>query len=225
MSRINQILIAAFVVQIGLFFLVGSSKDERAISKAEALLPAFDAAKVTKIAIFGNSKATSELTFRRRGDGWIVASHSDYPVKESKLKPVIGALATIASRGATTTSKDHHKKFKVADDDFEAKLIISQDGQSDVILYVGSSLGFRRSYVRLDKQDEVHSVSGLANVSTTFKDWVDTSLLNINKTEASQIRVENKSGIFDFAQASGSWALKSAPGCDQYRKNGLECRG
>ena len=214
MSRFNQILVAVLVAQIGLFVLVRASGDgERMIGKAEAILRGFDAAKASKLSIYvGEKKDGATLEFVRRGSSWVVTTHADYPAKESKLKTVLGSLASMTSRGPTTTSKSHHKKFRVSESEFEKKLVIDQEGGTKHTIYIGSSTGTRGFYVRVGEEDPVHSVNGLSDVGTSFSDWVDATLLEVKNTEASQIRVENQAGIFDLARAAGTWKLTKAVG-------------
>ena len=186
LTRFHQILIAALVVQLGLAGYMLTRSDDTAAQKSQPLLPGFDAAKVTKLAVTGSGKSVS---LAKVGDTWVVSSAFDYPVEASKISDALAPLAKLAAAAPIATQQSRAKQLRVADDDFEKKVVVTVDGK-DVTLYVGQPAGMRRTAVRLAGSDDVYAVSLQSwQYGVEPRDWVDNSYVNVPEDDIAKITV------------------------------------
>jgi len=189
LTKFHKVLIGALVVQIALAVVLFAKGGRPAPAQEHALLPGFDAAKVTRLQVFSEDKP---IDLVKKGDAWVVASSFDYPADKTKIDAVLAPIAKLAAAEPVAESKSRHKQLGVADDGFKRKLVITADGK-DTTLFVGGSAGLRRNAVRLAGSDDVYGVAGLSEFSApaTVNLWVDPHYYAIPKDQIAEIRVED----------------------------------
>ena len=169
LTRFHKVLIAALAVQLILAVIVLTRGDDSAALKEHPLIAGFDAAKVTRLQVFagdsnkadaGKPDAAKPIDLVKRDTSWVLASGFDYPVEQKKVDDVLSPIAKLAAAAPIATQAGRHKQLKVADTDFERKLVITAGGK-DVTLFIGGPAGARRTAVRLGGDDRVYAVSGL----------------------------------------------------------------
>lgn len=200
LTKFHKILIGALVVQVALAVLLFAKGGQPAPAQEHALLPGFDAAKVTRLQVFSDDKP---IDLVKKGETWVVASSFDYPADKTKIDALLAPIAKLAAAEPVAESKSRHKQLGVADDGFKRKLIITADGK-DTTLYVGTSAGLRRNAVRLAGSDDVYGVAGISEYSApaTVNLWVDPHYYAIPKDQIAEIRVED----YVFAHKDdGTW--------------------
>ena len=159
LTRFHKILIAILAVQLVLVAFVLTRGDDTAALKEHPILPGFDAAKVTRLQVFGAPEAKPEaksdakpeakpIDLKKQGTSWVLASAFDYPVDQAKVTDALSPIAKLAAAAPIATQASRHKQLHVADDDFERKLVMTLDGK-DITLYIGGSAGARRTAVRI----------------------------------------------------------------------------
>jgi hypothetical protein len=190
LTRFNKILLGVLAVQVVLAVLVLVRKDASAPLKDQPLLSGFDAATVTRIQVFASGKA-KPLELAKRGDGWVIASHHDYPAEISKVTDALAPVAKLAAAEPVATSATRHKQLRVADGEYDRKVIVTAGGQ-DTTLYIGGSAGLRRTAVRLGSDENVWGVTGLS--ASTFgaeaRDWVARNYYEIPRDQITKLEIE-----------------------------------
>lgn len=205
LTRFHKILIGALAVQMVLALIVLTRGDDSAALKEHTLLPGFDAAKVTRLQVFApdaskpdqkDSKkdpkdAAKPIDLVKRDANWVLASGFDYPVEQSKLNDVLSPIAKLAAAAPIATQASRHTQLKVADGEFERKLVITADGK-DITLYIGSAAGARRTAVRIGGDDNVYAVTGITAFAAGSepRQWIDTAYVKIPRDEVGRLIVQ-----------------------------------
>lgn len=216
LTKFHKILIALLAVQIVLAVVVLVRGDDAAELASHPILAKFDAAKVTRLQVWGpDSKAPIDL--QKVNGKWIVASSFDYPADDSKLDAVLAPIAKMAAAAPIATSKSRHAQLEVADDHFERKLVITIDGK-DTTLYLGSSAGLRRTAVRLGGDDRVYAATDVSawTAGTTPVSWIDPEYVKIPRDDIAKITIEHggtKTELAPGKDAKDPWsvAIDGAP--------------
>jgi hypothetical protein len=203
LTRFHKILIAALAVQLILAVIVLTRGDDSAALKEHPILPGFDAAKVTRLQVFANDTGKAEagkpegksdakpIDLVKRDANWVMASGFDYPVEQTKLTDVLSPIAKLAAAEPIATQASRHKQLHVADNDFERKLVITADGK-DVTLFIGSSVGMRRTAVRIGGDDRVYAVLGVTatTAGSEPRQWIDTAYVKVPRDEVGRLIVQ-----------------------------------
>src|SRR5690348_11323783 len=124
LTRFHKILIVLLALQLGLVVVMLTRKDDTALRQPHPILAGFDAAKVTRMQVFASGAAKPAVDLVKHGSSWTVASAFDYPVDDAKISGVLTPLAKAAAAAPITTDASRLKQLRVADDDFERKLVI-----------------------------------------------------------------------------------------------------
>jgi Domain of unknown function (DUF4340) len=190
LTRFHKILLGLLAVQLVLIAIVMARGNDEGALKERLLVPGFDVAKVTRVQVSGPGEGAKPVDLVKKDSGWVVASSFDYPADQTKVTDALTPLTKLAAAAPIATQAGRHKQLKVADGDFERKLVITRDGK-DLTLYVGSSAGARRTAFRVGGEDSVYGVTGLSIgvIGTEPRQWVDASYVKINKDEVAKVTV------------------------------------
>ena len=210
MNRTNLILIGVLVVQLGLIAAVHLSKSDASIAKLEPILE-LDAAAVQKIEIFAkdavekNDGAPAIILDRSSGT-WQLGSHFDYPAVGSKVDELITNLAGMKAREPVANKATTHRKFAVAEDKYERRLIIHQKVGEPIELFVGVAAGAGQVAVRQKGQEKVFGATGVTSygIATSASSWIERDYYKLAPGVASLV-ITNGSGEFELKRdAAGS---------------------
>jgi len=209
LTKFHKIMLALLVVQVGLVFFVLSRGDDAVTLTEQPLLAGFDVAKVSRVQVHGTSKDGKPIDLVKRGEAWVLASHFDYPVLATKVTDVLTPIGKMAAAEPVATNKSRHKQLKVADDDFERKLVMSIEGGKDVTLYIGSSAGARKTAVRLGGDDRIYGVTGVTAFAagTEARQWVDTKYSDVPPAEIAKVTITRPAGL----QGGGTVEIMKGP--------------
>ncbi len=192
LSRFHKILIGLLAIQVVLAVVMLTRHDDSAARKPEPLLAGFDAAKITRLAVYSKDTAKPAIELARQGAGWVLASSYDYPVTESKVNALLASLAKLAAPAPIATQPARQKQLHVAASEFERKLVLTA-GATPTTLFVGSSVGARRSAVRLGDDPRIYAVGGLTaySIGDEPRQWVDTKYVAVNKDELAKVTIDH----------------------------------
>jgi len=218
MTRTNQILIGALVVQTGLVALVWSSGSERSLRKLEPIVT-IEAAAVTKIEIYDRLDAgkpaptTPKILLAKQPEGWVLASHFNYPVKKTEVDSMIKKLEAMRARGPVTTKDSRHRQLRVAADRYERKLVIHAGG-TPTTLYVGSAAGRGKTAIRNDGAAETFGASGITSyaIATAARNWVESDYFKKGSDAVTELTIAAAGGNYQFKRADGDAPWKRFDG-------------
>ena len=212
LTKFHKILIAVLAVQIALAVVVLVRGDDAAELASHPILARFDAAKVTRLQVWGPD-AKAPIDLQKVNGTWIVASSFDYPADASKLDAVLAPIAKMSADAPIATSKSRHAQLKVAADQFERKLVITMDGK-DTTLYLGGSAGLRRTAVRLGGDDRVYAATGVSawTAGTTAVAWIDPEYVKIPRDDIAKVTIERPGFAGPRSTPGGSAEAIERPG-------------
>ena len=188
MTRLNKFLIGLAIAQVALaIFVVARSGGSVELAQTP-VLAGFDAAQVTRLQVFENG-SDKGIDLVKKASGWVLASKWDYPVDSSKIDAAIGPLAKLTAGDPLATSAVKHKQLKVADNDFEKKVVITAGGK-DTTLFVGATRS-RRTALRIGGDDRVLGATGVpvGALSSVPRDWVFPSYSDIPRDDIDKIEI------------------------------------
>ncbi len=187
MKRILMTLTVLLVVQLGLGAAIYySGQTPLAGSQTEHLL-ALDPQQVTELQI---SSADQTLLLKKTGSDWGIDGHAGVPVDGGKVSALLSRLTAIKRPWPVAKSADTYKRFKVADDDFERKVILRVVDKDLATLLVGSSPGFRKVHARLAGEDEIFDVPFSSyEASLKITDWLDKKHFQVDPATVEAIEL------------------------------------
>lgn len=219
MSRLNQILAAALVVQIILVGAIFLWPRPAASSASGPLLPTYKASEVTEFSITnGEGK---RLALAKNGEAWVLPEAGDYPVDGTKVTPFLEKLEKVKSNRLVTKTEASHAQLKVAKDSYESLVELKLKDGTTHQLYLGSSAGASATHIRTDDQPEVYLTGDMnsfdANANASA--WIDTLYFTVPQTATVGITLENANGKFEFTKEGEKWTLKGLAAGETFNEN------
>lgn len=199
MQRQGQILAILLIVQILLVvILIATEKESGTYRSNEKLLKMpFDS--VEKIVIQGAENKS--LVLEKQKDGWILPAYFEFPASKEKLDRIFGGLFDLTVGWPVATTESAEKRFKVATDEFERKLVFTAT-KAEKTLFLGTSPGFKKIHARVEGNNTIYGIKFSAyQASNKAIDWADQSLLHIprediNTIEISDLTIRREQGKF-----------------------------
>lgn len=136
---------------------------------------------------------------------WRLPGYYGLAAQDSKVDSLLRKLGELNRTWPVATTEASAKRFEVAADKHQRKLVLSQGGQEQATLYLGTSPGMRQTHVRRADESDVYAL-GLNHhdLPAQAKDWVDTGLLQVGTTELSRIEGPD----FVLSRNEGQWRLE-----------------
>jgi hypothetical protein len=205
LTKFHKVLIGVLAVQIVLAVVLFARGGETTSIKETPLLPGFDVSKVTRMQVTPLGDKTIDLV--KKGSSWVVASSFDYPADQTKIDAVLGPIGKLSALEPIATQPARHKQLKVADDEYERKIVLTADGK-DTTLFVGTPAGLRRNAIRIGGSDNVYAVAGISSFSAPAAPhmWVDAHYIQIPKEQIAKVTVKRGAQTLEFTHADdGAW--------------------
>ncbi len=207
MSKLNQILIALLVIQIGLgvFTLWPQTTTAEA---GEPLLSDLTAADISELVISDGND--NRIALSKQGDTWVLPEAGDFPADGEKINPLLEQLTEDESGRLVTQTDGSHARLQVAVENFDRRVEITrQDGRSDT-LYLGSAAGAGATHVRVNDQAEVYLTGAVTSFAANAQasGWIDTEYFTIPQSTTTTITLENENGTFTFVRAGEGWSYQ-----------------
>ncbi|HET9619808.1 MAG TPA: DUF4340 domain-containing protein [Kofleriaceae bacterium] len=232
LTRFHKILIGLLAVQIVLAVIVLTRGDDATARKEHPLFAGFDAAKVTRVQVFGDKAAGAPgapgdkpadkpIDLVKRGNDWVLASGFDYPADAAKIGDALAPIAKLAAGAPIATQASRHKQLKVADDEYARKLVMTADGK-DLTLFIGGSAGTRRTAVRLAGSDDVYAVAGVAasSLGVEPRQWVDPDYVKVAAADLAKVTIQRGGTSIELTKvsepAAGSGDGSAAPPAEHW---------
>lgn len=220
MSRLNQILGAALVVQIILGLVVfWLPRVTAAETVTGPLLTDFKAAEVTELTI--NDGEGNQTRLAKSGDNWVLAEAGDYPANGTNVTALLEKLEQVQSNRLVTQTEASHGRLKVAADDFERLLEVKLADGTTHKLYLGSSAGASATHVRADDRPEVYLTGNITSwdANAQASNWIDTLYFTVPQTATVALTLENDNGTFEFVKEGETWSMEGLAEDETFNEN------
>jgi hypothetical protein len=174
MTRINQLLIGAFAVQLLLVVGIYFSNQSPAVEQQHrTILSAGD--RVNRIVI---AKREGKQAVLQKIDGkWLLPDYHQLIANQYKVTNALNILAKTKIGWPAATTASGRKRFEVSDDNYQIRIILSDGDNIVQQFYLGTSPGFRQVHLRKANQDEVYAVKlNSYDFQAESLQWLDKTL-------------------------------------------------
>ncbi len=198
MKRTLTILTVVLVAQLGLFGLLILPHGAAQNAEQGQDLFSFTPDQVSKIQIF--AKDDKPLTLTRIGSHWLLPEHGAAAADSGKVSALLQQLVALQRPWPVAHSAEVAKRFQVAADDYQRKLVLYHGDKALATLLVGSSPGFRKVHARLDGEEQIYDILFSSyQASVKNDDWLDKGVVALSRDQIRAIdlndfRLLNKEG-------------------------------
>lgn len=205
MRRWIPILAIVLGLQVALAIALGVRKDRLAPAHSDAALVAADLKPVDRVVLDGPAAAeapadtaatpaasptTTRVEFVKREGQWVLPGYHEAPADAARLQALLDRLTSTPRGFPVAKTADARERFKVADKEYERRLVASVGDKPAAVVFVGAAQGLRKSSARTAQDDVVYAVDlPLQDLATSPSEWLDAGLLKVDAAGLSEIVV------------------------------------
>ncbi len=188
MERLSFKLAAVLGFQLALAIVLWSLSTDHTAFRAKDPLLAFDPAKVDRIEI-AESGANSVGLVKEDGN-WTIPSFAGFPADGAKVTGLLTKLNALKKGWPVASSAEAAKRFKVAADAYERRIVLKSGGNAIGEILLGTSPAFKQISARAGDDSHVYSAAfAVYEAGARGEDWTDRSLLNIPQEQIVSIAI------------------------------------
>lgn len=213
MRRSIPLLIVLLAVQLGVAGLLAMRRNPLASIPPQSPLigPAAQSADRLLLEGHGDAGAPARVEIAKRNGEWVLPGYFNAPADKFKVEDLLSELADLRRGLPIATSSSALERFKLADDDFDRRLTLSQGSHTVGTLYFGSSTGARRTDARNASDHAVYSVDlATYEMPTQLSSWFANDLLESQPDQLTGVDIQMPQGSLHLARQSAP-AQPAAP--------------
>ncbi|WPL19479.1 hypothetical protein Thiowin_04608 [Thiorhodovibrio winogradskyi] len=193
----------AGLLAVQLLVAAVSGGNRLAPAASESPLAGFDAQRIDQLEISTGDGAAA-LVLNRAEAGWTIAALGDFPADSSRVDQLLETIAELHRPLPIATSAAARQRFKVADDNFEQRIVLQDGSDTLATLFLGDSPGFRRRYLRPAGDEGVYDVRfEVFNLSAQPNDWIARDQLRLERDRIQRLAGEG----WSLTKKDDSWTL------------------
>ncbi|HXF44761.1 MAG TPA: DUF4340 domain-containing protein [Burkholderiaceae bacterium] len=235
MQRAIRILAVVLIVQIGAALALAWRGAGLSAAQPDAALIGADLKEIDRLRIDGpaggDKPQAASVELVKRDGKWLLPGYFDAPADAAKVDDLLKRLAG-AKRGLpVATSASALARFRVADQEYERRIVAARGETTLATVFLGTSSGVRKAHARTAQDQAVYAIELAAyEVRTAPADWLDQSLLMRDAAALAEIavaaagkptltlrRAQRKEGD----QTSSTWEAESGQSVDQAKASAL----
>jgi len=133
---------------------------------------------------------TDSVVLKKQAGQWRLPKSDDFPVKLSSVERLLNTLAVLERGWPVAKTRGAARRFKVDEEQFERKLVLLSGDETQATLYIGSSPGFRKVYVRPGQGNDVFAVEfDLWTAAATTDGWIDKDILTLDESDVERVEI------------------------------------
>ena len=145
-----------------------------------------NAADVNALVLEDGQGHTLHLT--KEKDQWLLPDLASFPADTVRVQGLVDRIVGLQRGWPEATTPEAAKRFKVASDRFERKMTLRNNGTSLGVVYFGSSPGLRKTYVRVDGNQDILALALASHELETAADlWIDTRVLHLQPEQVVRV--------------------------------------
>ena len=181
------ILSGLLAMQLVLAVAVNLTREDLGAFQGEEKLLSFDEKELDGLRI---EDGTVSVVLKKHEDKWRLPESGDFPASQSDVERLLDKLTTLEKGWPVAKTRSAARRFKVDEEQFERKLVLLSGDDTQATLYVGSSPGFRKVYVRPGDGDEVFAVGfNTWDAEAKADDWIDKDVLTLDESDVERVEV------------------------------------
>lgn len=152
-----------------------------------------------------------QLLLARTESGWELPDQGSFPADAHRVNRLLERIEGLQAGLAVATSEEAQERFKVGDESFERKLVLTQGDEELATLYLGSSPRLRHIHARRGDDDAVYVVQLAAHdFPLDGEDWQDKAVLQFEREqivsiELADLRIERRAADLEGGETKGEW--------------------
>jgi Domain of unknown function (DUF4340) len=181
------VLSGLLAAQLVLAMILSLTGEDYGTFRTEEKLLSFNKQAVSGLQIVDNMDS---MEIEKQEDKWLLPNSGNFPASQRKVEQLLDTLAALEKGWPVARTRGAAQRFAVDKEQFERKLILVSDDESQTTLYVGSSPGFRKVYVRPGDKDEIFTVDfNIWEANAKTEDWIDTDILALDQSSVQRIEM------------------------------------
>ncbi|QBQ56639.1 DUF4340 domain-containing protein [Nitrosococcus wardiae] len=201
MKKWISILGGLLLVQLVLAVAVNLMGEDYGAFEPQEKLLAFDKKEVDGLRIEDDENS---LVLQKRDGKWLLPESGDFPADQETVERLLEKLATLEKGWPVATTGGAAKRFKVDDEAFERRLALLTKEETQAVLYVGTSPGFRKVHVRPEGEDAVYAVAfNTWEAGAKADDWIDKDILKLDGDQVTRVEMSD----FTLQRSDDQWQL------------------
>ena len=181
------ILSAVLAAQLVLAAVLNLTGEDYGAFQAEEKLLSFEKQAVGGLRI---EDGTDSVVLKKQEGKWLLSESGDFPASQRDVERLLDKLAALEKGWPVAKTGGAARRFMVDEDQFERKLTLLSDDDTQATLYVGSSPGFRKVYVRPKDGDEIFAVDfNTWEADANADDWIDKDVLTLDESNVERIEM------------------------------------
>jgi len=206
MNRIINIAAILLVIQIGLVVALQFGKSNGELQAPTTPLLGFSPESVTKVIITGPEK--EQLLLEKKGAEWLLPDFFGAPANREQVATILTKLAGLKQGMAVGTTAAAVKRFKVADDLFQRRVVVQAGDNSVGDLYLGTSPGFRQIHARKAGTENVVAVElSTFELEPKADQWLDKNMFQMKEEDMERLTFAD----FTLEKKDKEWQVKDLP--------------
>ena len=187
MKRRIFILNGVLAAQLVLAAVLNLTGEDYGAFQAEEKLLSFNKQAVGDLRI---EDGTDSVVLKKQEGKWLLSESGDFPASQRDVERLLDKLAALEKGWPVAKSRGAARRFMVDEDQFERKLTLLSDDDTRATLYVGSSPGFRKVYVRPGDGNEVFAVDfNTWEADANADDWIDKDVLALDESTVERVEM------------------------------------
>jgi len=205
-TRTVAVLAAALVVQCGAvaYLYLPIHWPGGAPEKAAAADTLVDLSPEAIDTISVSDLFDNEVRLVRSGEHWVIPALSGLPADAGQVDAVLQGLVAGNRGWPVARSESAHRRFQVADGNYQRRLELQSGGDTVATVYLGASPGFRKVYARNRDGQAVFSVAlSTFDIPAAAEHWIDPRLLQV------RVPVRIDGDLFSLRLEDSQWVTGS----------------
>jgi len=181
------VLSGLLAIQLVLIVAVNLTGEDYGAFQAEEKLLSFDEKELDGLRI---EDGTVSVMLKKHEDKWRLPESGDFPASQSSVERLLDKLAALEKGWPVAKTRGAARRFKVDEEHFERKLVLLSGEETQATLYVGSSPGFRKVYVRPGDGNEVFAVNfNTWDAEAKADQWIDKDILTLDESDVERVEM------------------------------------
>ena len=181
------ILSGVFAAQLVLAAVLNLTGEEYGAFQVEEKLLSFNKPELDGLRI---EDGTDSVVLKKQDGKWLLPMSGDFPASQYNVNRLLDKLAALEKGWPVAKTRGAARRFAVDKDQFERKLVLLSDDDAQATLYVGSSPGFRKVYVRPGDGDDIFAVDfNTWEAVAKADDWIDKDILKLDQSMVEHIEM------------------------------------
>ncbi len=210
-------IVTGILFIISLFVFYHENRRGSDLLAGSDYIKGLDINKIEKIVL--SFKEDKKITLVRDSNHFVLENHKSYPAATDKVNDLIYRLASIQVKDkiASGVNENDLKDFEL-DEDSKHYLVelFDNDGKKTISFRVGKSHKGKGNYLFKEGSDEVYLSQNSFWINSSYKDFIDTVLLEVKKDEVAKIDLKDTETNKEIAltKKDNNYVLERPEGID-----------